>query len=100
MRKLACGIAAITFAGAVWGQAWRPEKTVDFTVATGPIGNSDRITRAAQKVLQDYKLITTPMVVQNRTGGNQTKAAEILQIPVHAYRHLVAKHNLQDGEQK
>lgn len=29
-----------------------------------------------------------------RTGGNQTRAAEILQIPVHAYRHLVAKHNL------
>ncbi len=34
-----------------------------------------------------------------RTGGNQTRAAEILQIPVHAYRHLIAKHNLQDGKQ-
>jgi two-component system response regulator PilR (NtrC family) len=29
-----------------------------------------------------------------RTGGNQTRAAQILQIPVHALRHLVAKHKL------
>jgi two-component system, NtrC family, response regulator PilR len=30
-----------------------------------------------------------------RMNGNQTQAASLLQIPVHAYRHLVAKHNLQ-----
>jgi DNA-binding NtrC family response regulator len=29
-----------------------------------------------------------------RTGGNQTRAAAILQIPVHALRHLLAKHKL------
>jgi two-component system response regulator PilR (NtrC family) len=29
-----------------------------------------------------------------RTGGNQTRAAQILQIPVHALRHLLAKHKL------
>ena len=29
-----------------------------------------------------------------RTGGSQTRAAEILQIPVHALRHLLTKHNL------
>ncbi len=29
-----------------------------------------------------------------RTGGNQTRAAEILQIPVHALRHLLTKHKL------
>jgi len=28
------------------------------------------------------------------TGGNQTRAAEILQMPVHALRHLLDKHNL------
>jgi len=32
-----------------------------------------------------------------RTDGNQTTAAKILQIPVHAYRHLLAKHDLQPG---
>src|SRR5829696_6938963 len=30
----------------------------------------------------------------NRTNGNQTRAAELLQIPVHAIRHLLDKHNL------
>ncbi len=30
-----------------------------------------------------------------RTHGNQTQAAEILQIPVHACRHLLSKHDLQ-----
>ena len=29
-----------------------------------------------------------------RTGGNRTRAAELLQIPFHAYRHLLAKHGL------
>jgi len=29
-----------------------------------------------------------------RTNGNQTRAAEILQIPVHAFRHLLDKHDL------
>jgi two-component system response regulator PilR (NtrC family) len=29
-----------------------------------------------------------------RAGGNQTRAAEILQIPVHALRHLIGKHHL------
>jgi putative tricarboxylic transport membrane protein len=62
-------------AGGAWGQAaWRPDKPVEFTVATVAGGNSDNITRLAQKILQERKLVTTPMVVVNRTGGNQTLA--------------------------
>ena len=30
----------------------------------------------------------------NRSGGNQTRAAELLKIPVHALRHLLDKHGL------
>jgi putative tricarboxylic transport membrane protein len=61
---------------AAWSQsAWRPDKTVEFIVATGPGGNSDNITRLAQKILQGRKLVATPMVVSNRTGGNQTLAS-------------------------
>jgi putative tricarboxylic transport membrane protein len=62
-------------AGGAWGQAtWRPDKPVEFTVATVAGGNSDNITRLAQKILQERKLVTTPMLVVNRTGGNQTLA--------------------------
>jgi two-component system response regulator PilR (NtrC family) len=31
-----------------------------------------------------------------RTSGNQTRAAELLQMPVHALRHLLDKHGLRD----
>ena len=58
--------------------AWRPDRPVDFTVATVAGGNSDKITRLAQKILQDRKLLTTPMVVVNRTGGNQTLASNFM----------------------
>ena len=36
----------------------------------------------------------------HRSDGNQTRAAEILQIPVHAYRHLLSKHGIQSHGQK
>jgi putative tricarboxylic transport membrane protein len=58
--------------------AWRPDKPVEFTVSTVAGGNSDKITRLAQKILQDRKLVTTPMVVMNRTGGNQTLATNFM----------------------
>jgi DNA-binding protein Fis len=29
-----------------------------------------------------------------RAGGNQTRAAALLQIPVHSIRHLLEKHGL------
>ena len=66
---------ALLFATAVNAQSlWRPEKTVEFIVPTVAGGNSDRLTRLAQKILQDRKLMTAPAVVFNRTGGNQTLA--------------------------
>ncbi|HEY4302163.1 MAG TPA: tripartite tricarboxylate transporter substrate binding protein [Candidatus Didemnitutus sp.] len=74
MRNLAVIVIALSFATGAWAQAWRPEKTVEFIVPTGAGGNSDKMTRIAQKILQDHKLLTTPSVILNRTGGNQTLA--------------------------
>jgi putative tricarboxylic transport membrane protein len=84
--------AALCFATAVAAQpAWRPDKAVDFTVATVAGGNSDKITRLAQKILQDRKLVTTPMVVVNRTGGNQTLAVNaVLQHAADAHYLLLS----------
>ena len=66
---------AASFAPAAWGQpSWRPEKPVEFIVPTAPGGNNDRLTRLAQKIVQDRKLVATPSVVLNRAGGNQTLA--------------------------
>lgn len=75
MRKIAAIAIALSFATGAWGQAaWRPEKTVEFVIPTGAGGNNDKLTRLAQSILQNRKLLTTPSVVLNRPGGNQTLA--------------------------
>ena len=75
LRKVTVFVIALSFATGAWSQpAWRPEKAVEFIVPTVAGGNSDKLTRLAQKILQDRKLVTTPSVVLNRTGGNQTLA--------------------------
>lgn len=79
MKRLVGVLAGMLLAGAASGQGtWRPDKTVEFTVATVAGGNSDKITRLAQRILQDRKLVTAPMVVVNRTGGNQTLASNFM----------------------
>ena len=47
---------------------------MEFIVPTAAGGNSDKLTRLAQSILQNRKLLTTPSVVLNRPGGNQTLA--------------------------
>jgi putative tricarboxylic transport membrane protein len=75
MRAVYVLAICLWFSGWAWGQAaWRPEKAVEFIVPTVAGGNSDRLTRLAQKILQDRKWLTVPSVVMNRTGGNQTLA--------------------------
>jgi len=51
--------------------AWRPDKPVELIVPTAPGGNNDAMMRLLQTILQGQKLVTTPVVVQNRPGGNQ-----------------------------
>lgn len=75
MQKIAAFVVALSLATCAWGQTpWRPEKTVEFVIPTGAGGNNDKLTRLAQKILQERKVLTTPSVVLNRPGGNQTLA--------------------------
>ena len=63
----------------VWAQTpWRPEKQVEVIVPTAPGGGNDAFARVMQKVLQDQKLVPTPVLVLNKSGGNQTLAANYL----------------------
>jgi putative tricarboxylic transport membrane protein len=58
-----------------WSQpAWRPEKPTEIVVTTAPGGSNDLVARAIQKIWQDEKLVTSPVVILNRPGGNQTVA--------------------------
>jgi putative tricarboxylic transport membrane protein len=50
---------------------WQPDKPVEIVVPTGAGGNNDKNARLIQRILQDQKLVTTPILVMNRPGGNQ-----------------------------
>lgn len=48
---------------------WKPEKPVEIVALNAPGGGSDRIARIFIKILQDRKLVPTPVSVVNRPGG-------------------------------
>jgi putative tricarboxylic transport membrane protein len=55
-------------------QSWRPDRPVEIIAASGPGGNTDKLARTIQRILQEEKLVTAPLNVVNKTGGNQTVA--------------------------
>ena len=66
--------AALVF-GAACGahaQAWKPQKAVEVVLPTAAGGANDNVVRVIQKIMQDQKLVPTPVVVMNKPGGNQT----------------------------
>jgi putative tricarboxylic transport membrane protein len=69
-------VSAVDAARAQGG--WRPEKAVEIIVPTAPGGINDQITRLMQKVLQEEKLLTVPVVIMNKAGGNQSLAVVYL----------------------
>lgn len=51
--------------------AWQPDKPVEIIVPTGAGGNNDKMARLIQRIMQEQKLLASPVVVMNRPGGNQ-----------------------------
>ncbi len=77
MKCATVAALAATFlaSSAAWGQSpspWRPDKQVEIILPTAPGGGNDTVARLMQKALQDQKLVTTPILVMNKSGGNQT----------------------------
>jgi putative tricarboxylic transport membrane protein len=63
-------LALVTHA---WAQpAWQPDKQVEIVVPTSPGGGNDFVARLMQKMLQEHKLVPTPVLVLNKAGGNQS----------------------------
>lgn len=58
--------------------AWRPDRPVEIILPTAAGGANDQVARLIQSTLQDNKLVTTPLVVMNKAGGNQTLASVYL----------------------
>ena len=67
----AAGIIAglMLLPAAAFAQAWKPDKPVEIIVGTSPGGPQDRTGRLIQKILQEQKLVPTPVNVVNKAGG-------------------------------
>lgn len=75
-----CTVAlAVLCAGQVWGQpAWRPEKAVEIVLPTAAGGTNDQMARLMQSILHNQKLVSVPVVIMNKAGGNQILAVAYL----------------------
>jgi len=49
---------------------WKPTKSVEFIVTSGPGGGTDQFARTIQSVIAKYKLMDQPPVVLNKGGGS------------------------------
>jgi putative tricarboxylic transport membrane protein len=68
--------------------AWRPNKAVEIILPTAAGGINDQVARLMQKILQDEKLVTVPVVPINKAGGNQVLAI------VYLNQHVADPHYL------
>src|SRR5688572_11831384 len=67
-------VLALLAATGASAQPWRPAKATEFITSSDAGGSNDQVARAMQAILQDRKLIATPIAVMNKPGGNQTLA--------------------------
>lgn len=52
--------------------SWKPTKPVEMLVGVSPGGGIDRTARTIQKIIQDKRLVDTPVNVVNKPGGGST----------------------------
>jgi putative tricarboxylic transport membrane protein len=81
--KHSCGVFAASIivlftSAANAATSWKPEKPIEFIVATAPGSGVDATTRTIQNILQAEKLVTVPMVVLNKPGAGQTVGMQYL----------------------
>jgi putative tricarboxylic transport membrane protein len=77
-RSAAAAALLILSNGVATAQAWKPEKPVEIIIGTSAGGPQDRTGRMVQKILQDMKLVPTPVTVVNRPGGGGAVALTYL----------------------
>jgi putative tricarboxylic transport membrane protein len=74
LRAAALSACVIFSAGAAHAE-WKPTRTVDLIVHTGPGGGSDLLARAIATMMEKEKLLPVRIQVVNKTGGNGAVAA-------------------------
>src|SRR5213078_1521814 len=77
VRMVAFCVAGLALAAPSFGE-WKPTKTVEIIVHTGPGGGSDILARAVATMMEREKLVPVRMQVINKPGGNGAVAAAAL----------------------
>jgi putative tricarboxylic transport membrane protein len=68
-RTLALLMLAAALTAPAAGQGFKPAKTIEFVVHTGPGGGNDVLARAIQSIVEKEKLLPVRMQVINKPGG-------------------------------
>jgi putative tricarboxylic transport membrane protein len=77
--RVFAAIIIMLFSGVAFAAtAWKPEKPVEFIVATAPGSGVDATARTIQNILQAEKLVTVPIIVVNKPGGGATVGMQYL----------------------
>ena len=75
----ALGIGTLALAdGAAAQSAWKPERNVEIVVNTAPGSGQDTTARTVQKILQERRLVESPLTVMNKPGGGGAVAYNYL----------------------
>jgi len=66
-------IAALTLSPAASGQSWKPDRAVEIVSGTSG-GGADRMARLTQLLMQEKRLVATPVVVVTKPGAGNSIA--------------------------
>jgi putative tricarboxylic transport membrane protein len=56
-------------------EGWQPQNPVEIVVPNAAGGENDRVSRFIQRILEQKKLVPTPVLVVNKAGGSQVLSA-------------------------
>lgn len=73
-RLMLCFIVFVVPSYAFSQSAWRPDKPVEIIVGAGPGAAADATARLMQRILQERKLVQSPITVINKPGGGYSVA--------------------------
>jgi putative tricarboxylic transport membrane protein len=71
-RQLLGGVVTAALAlggGSAWAQAWTPSKPIEIVVPSAPGGSNDKTARTLERILNEKRLVPTPVTVVNKPGG-------------------------------
>jgi len=74
----ACAAAVIVSTGPTHAAEWKPDRTLELIVPTGPGSGVDNTMRTLQMILQSNKLVDQSIVVTNKPGGSYGVALNYL----------------------